>query len=85
MQRSKINTKKITCKEVMHHLCDNLGENLDSPKCEEIKDHLDSCERCQKYFKSIETTILFYKKYNVKLSDEGHNNLLDFLGLKDKS
>ncbi len=73
----------ITCKEVMHHLCENLGEDLNSPKCAAIKNHLDNCENCQSYFKSIESTILFYKKYDVKLSEDGHKRLLDFLGLKE--
>ena len=26
-----------TCKEVMSHICDSLGEDLDSPKCTNIK------------------------------------------------
>ncbi len=72
-----------TCKEVMYHICDNLGEELDSPKCIAIKEHLDKCENCRTYFKSVETTIEFYRKYNVKLSDEAHNKLLEFLGLSE--
>lgn len=74
---------KIECKDVMHHICDNLGEELDSPKCIEIKDHLESCDNCQKYYKSVDTTINLYKKYNVEVTDEMHNRLMDFLGLKE--
>jgi predicted anti-sigma-YlaC factor YlaD len=74
---------KIKCKEVMSHICDNLGEQLDSPRCIEIKDHLESCSQCQSYFKSVETTIEFYRKYNVVLPEDAHNRLLDFLGLKE--
>ena len=72
-----------TCKEVMSHICDNLGEDLDSPKCIAIKAHLEECDSCKTYFKSVETTIQFYKKYNVTLTDDAHNKLLDFLGLKE--
>lgn len=75
--------KNTTCKEVMNHICDNLGEDLDSPKCLAIKEHLDECENCQKYFKSVETTILFYKKYNVDISDDAHSRLMSFLGLAE--
>jgi predicted anti-sigma-YlaC factor YlaD len=71
----------ITCKEVMNHICDSLGEQLNSPRCIEIQNHLQNCEVCQNYFKSVETTIEFYKKYNVNLPDEAHNRLLNFLGL----
>ncbi|MCB0750110.1 MAG: hypothetical protein KDC52_01415 [Ignavibacteriae bacterium] len=74
---------KVNCKEVMSHICDSLGEDLDSPKCVNIKDHLESCPNCQKYFDSVDSTIKFYKKYNVELNDEGHQRLLSVLGLDD--
>ena len=74
---------KVNCKELMSHICDSLGEDLDSPKCVNIKDHLESCPNCQKYFDSVDSTIKFYKKYNVELNDEGHQRLLSVLGLDD--
>jgi predicted anti-sigma-YlaC factor YlaD len=73
----------ITCKEVMSHICDNLGEQLNSPRCILIKEHLESCEHCQSYFNNVETTIEFYKKYNVTLPDDAHNRLLLLLGLNE--
>ncbi|MFZ1292124.1 MAG: zf-HC2 domain-containing protein [Melioribacteraceae bacterium] len=75
----------VSCKEVMSHICDSLGEDLNSPKCINIKDHLENCPSCQKYFDSVESTISFYKKYNVELDTEGHNRLLSVLGLKEKN
>ncbi len=78
-----MNENKSTCKEVMAHICDNLGEELNSAKCVSIKAHLESCENCKHYFDSVETTIDFYKKYNVTLSDDAHKRLMDCLGLKD--
>jgi hypothetical protein len=74
---------KITCKEVMSHICDNLGEQLSSARCISIKEHLETCKHCQSYFKNVETTIEFYKKYNVTLSDDAHDRLIALLGLKD--
>lgn len=74
---------KVTCKEVMHHICDNLGEHLDSPKCMEIKEHLESCDNCRQYFSSVEKTIQFYRLYNVEISPDAHNRLLDKLGLTE--
>jgi len=32
-----MNENKTSCREVMEHICDNLGEELNSPKCIEIK------------------------------------------------
>jgi predicted anti-sigma-YlaC factor YlaD len=67
----------------MNHICENLGEEIDSPRCASIKAHLDKCEGCQKYFNSVDTTIQFYKNYNVKISSDAHNRLMDFLDLND--
>lgn len=77
--------QNVSCKEVMNHICDSLGEDLNSPKCINIKVHLENCPSCQKYFDSVESTINFYKKYNVELDDEVHNRLLTVLGLKENN
>jgi len=78
-----MSNKDVTCKDVMSHICDNLGEDLDSPRCVEIKEHLANCDSCKKYMKSVETTIDFYKNYNVDLGEAGHDRLLSFLGIKE--
>ncbi len=77
----KKHKQKITCKQVMFHICENMGEDLDSPKCVEIKEHLEECDNCKKYFKSLESTIQFYKVYNVQISEDAHKRLLNALGL----
>jgi predicted anti-sigma-YlaC factor YlaD len=74
---------KVNCKEVMHHICDSLGEELDSPKCIAIKAHLQNCSNCTHYYKTVDNTIQFYKMYNAKLPEESHNKLMDSLGLSD--
>lgn len=73
----------VTCREVMNHICDNLGEDLNSPKCIAIKEHLENCDSCKKYFKSVDDTIKFYKLYNVDLPEESHKNLMKKLGLEE--
>jgi hypothetical protein len=84
MRHLNMSEHKINCKEVMAHICDNLGEDLNSPKCVAIKEHLENCPSCSSYLKSIDTTIKFYKKYNEKLSEKSHNKLFDILGLSDE-
>jgi hypothetical protein len=74
---------KATCKEVMSHICDSLGEDINSPKCIAIKNHLDECDSCKKYFSSVENTIKFYKLYNVEISRDAHKRLFDCLDLPD--
>lgn len=73
----------VGCHEVMHHICDNLGEDLQSDRCRSIKSHLDSCTCCQNYFNSIKKTIEYYQAYNAELPIGAHNRLLDLLDLPD--
>jgi predicted anti-sigma-YlaC factor YlaD len=72
---------EIICKDVMEHICENLGEELDSPKCAAIKVHLNNCDNCSNYFKTVEDTIQFYKNYNVELPEGAHQRLIEYLGL----
>ena len=75
---------KVTCKIVMDHICENLGEDLNSEKCIAIKNHLDECDDCKNYFNSVEQTIEFYRKYNINLPGDAHERLLNALGLKNE-
>ncbi|RPI66215.1 MAG: hypothetical protein EHM47_17195 [Ignavibacteriales bacterium] len=74
----------VTCKDVMKHVCESLGEDLNSENCMNIKLHLEECPGCQNYFKTVEKTINFYKDYNIKISEEAHNRLMTKLGLTDE-
>lgn len=83
MRDLNMSENKPVCKDVMAHICDNLGEELNSSKCVSIKAHLENCENCKHYFNSVETTIEFYKKYNVTISEDAHYRLMDCLGLRE--
>lgn len=78
-----MHNEKVSCHDVMNHICDNLGEDLNSPRCVAIKEHLENCDSCQKYFHSVEDTIKFYKLYNVELPEDSHKALMKKLGLEE--
>jgi predicted anti-sigma-YlaC factor YlaD len=78
-----MNKTEISCKEVMKHVCESLGENLEDEKCRDVKKHLESCPQCREYFKSVEITIECYRKYNVEVPEEAHNRLMKFLDLEE--
>jgi len=78
-----MNFEKITCKDVANHICESLGEDLNSPKCLAIKQHLETCETCRNYFNSVKTTI--HQDYNVELPEDVHKRLMACLGLSDKN
>lgn len=74
---------KVNCKDVMHHICESLGEDLNSDRCVAIKKHLADCSGCQSYFETVEITIDYYRKYNVKMPEDTHDRLMKFLDLDD--
>ena len=76
---------KVNCKDVMQHICESLGEELNSDRCVAIKKHLDECSGCQNYFKTVEFTIDCYRKYNVEIPDSAHERLMKFLDLDDET
>ena len=78
-----MNEKIVTCKEVVHYICESLGEDLNSEKCIAIKDHLDECSDCKSYYETVEITIDCYREYNVKMSKDAHERLMKFLDLDD--
>jgi predicted anti-sigma-YlaC factor YlaD len=80
-----MNFEKIACKDVANHICESLGEELNSPKCLAIKEHLENCPTCREYFNSVKKTIHLYQDYNVELPDDVHKRLMDCLGLNDKN
>lgn len=75
--------KSTDCKEVMRHVCESLGEDLNSERCVAIKEHLDNCDGCKNYFKTVELTIDYYKSYSVDLPDDAHAKLMKFLDLEE--
>ena len=74
---------KVNCKDVMQHICESLGEDLNSDRCVAIKKHLADCSGCQSYFETVEITIDYYRKYNLKMPEDAHNRLMKFLDLDD--
>lgn len=72
----------ITCNDVMHHICDKLGEDLSSSKCKLIKSHIESCDKCSNYFDSLKITINLFQREKLSLSDDSINHLLKSLDLK---
>ncbi len=65
------------CSEVYLHICDNLDEEINSPRCREIRDHLEACPDCQAYLTSLKKTIVLYKSLPVpRVSREAHRALL---------
>lgn len=74
---------EVDCTQVMGHICESLNEDLDSPKCQAIKEHLSGCKSCETYFQSVEKTIDFYRKYEIEMPEDSHKKLMKMLGLEE--
>lgn len=53
--------KRIRCIEVVRHVCDNLDEGLNSPRCREIRRHLQKCPNCTAYLDSLKKTVYLFR------------------------
>lgn len=49
------------CDKVYLHICDHLDEEITSPRCRQIKQHLEGCPNCRAYLDSLKKTIVLYK------------------------
>lgn len=52
----------MNCKTVYRFICDNLDARIDSPRCRQIRQHIEGCEDCQSFLKSIKKTVELYKR-----------------------
>jgi predicted anti-sigma-YlaC factor YlaD len=78
-----MSSETITCKEVMSHICDNLGENNGSECCRRVMEHLRGCKKCRDYFASVEKTIDYFKADCEQITPECHQRLMAFLNLDE--
>jgi predicted anti-sigma-YlaC factor YlaD len=54
----------LSCKEIAKHICGELDEHIDSPKCRKIKKHLKACPNCTAYLDSLKKTVHLYREYS---------------------
>ena len=75
--------KPVTHRTIYRHLCDTLGQDMDSPKCREIRRHVDGCPECVDYLNSLKTTVALYRRYPAPpLSNAARRSLRSVLRLK---
>ncbi len=50
------------CKQVYRFICENIDRDMNSPRCRQIKKHLDGCPECSAYLASLRGTVRLYRK-----------------------
>jgi anti-sigma factor RsiW len=79
--------KHLSCKEIAKYICGELDEHIDSPKCREIKRHMEACPNCIAYLDSLKKTVHLYREYpNPTVTEQCRKELFAVLKLgKQKS
>ena len=52
---------RVDCNRIKELLPDYLDRSLQEAICKELQEHIDACEDCRIYVKTVETTIILYK------------------------
>lgn len=68
-----------TAKQRILQICDELGEDLDSPQCRALREYVQSCPNCHAFVDSVKKTIRLYQGYSPECSEEVHRKLFKIL------
>ena len=72
----------MNCEHILERLCDDIAEDIDSEVCQEIKNHLETCEECRQQLNSVRNTVHLFRclqEYDVPSSV--HHRLVTLLNL----
>jgi len=72
----------VRCEEVTKHVCEHLDEQMDSPRCRQLRKHLQECPDCTAYLDGLKKTIKLYRNISTpRVSQSVHKELLAALKL----
>jgi anti-sigma factor RsiW len=71
------------CLKTIEQVCDALGEELESEKCQEVRKHLESCPKCCAQVDSLRKTVRLFKCYGeVEVPSQADKRLWKVLNLQ---
>ncbi len=64
--------------KLFSQVCDHLGDDINSPMCKEIKEHLENCSDCTSYIDSIKKAVSLCKENEIELkaSEQCKQNIM---------
>jgi len=70
------------CKQAYKFICENIDRDLNSPRCRQIKKHLDDCPHCHAYLESLRGTVRLYRRTPPpKIPPSVHTQLIKAVNL----
>ena len=72
-------------KKMVEQICDFMGEDIDSPACQEVADHLKLCQTCKVYFDTVKKTVTLCRDMDndTTVPEEVTSRLYKVLNLED--
>lgn len=74
----------ISCADVLRYICEQFGEDDDSPRCQAVKAHLEHCPDCSRYCDSVEKMIGLYRAASPEFPDHAREAVLTAVGIEKK-
>lgn len=71
-------------KKRIQQICEELGEDMDSPACKKMHEYIQSCPNCKAFVGSVKKTIELYQVYFSEYSSEQHKKLFKVLHLTEE-
>ena len=72
-------------KKYLKEICEKVDQDLSSPTCRQLREHLSTCPFCSAYYDSLKETILLYRKYDEKLRGSRVKKILSHLKISESS
>ncbi len=70
------NDMKKDCLKKLENICEQLGEDLSSERCQKLKEHLENCPTCCAYVDTLRKTVELCRNLpDEKISNEAHQQL----------
>ncbi|MCK5032275.1 MAG: hypothetical protein KAS18_01545 [Calditrichia bacterium] len=72
-------------KKIVEQICDFMGEDIDSPACQEVADHLKMCPTCKVYFDTVKKTVTLCRDMEdeKKMPEDVQSRLFKVLNLDE--
>lgn len=60
-------------------ICDELGEDMDSPSCQALREYVKSCPNCEAFVDSVKKTIRLYREYEPRPTPDIEKRVLEMI------
>ena len=75
--------KLVDHKKYLLEICDKVDQDITSPTCRKLREHLAHCPDCAAYYDSLKKTIVLYRDYDIEMNGSRVKEILARLDLEE--